>query len=65
MIFTIIHKDTGRIYTAYDVVQSKGYPHFLIYEDGQWVYRSAKHFRPLKLSRSKFEKWAEDPENSV
>ena len=21
-----------------------GYPHFLIYKDGQWIYKSAKHF---------------------
>lgn len=25
----------------------KGYPHFLIYTDGQWKYESAKHFEPV------------------
>lgn len=24
-----------------------GYPHFLIYEDGEWKYVSAKHFEPI------------------
>lgn len=55
MIFSVVHKETGMIYTVYGVAQSQGYAHFLIYEDGQWVYRSAKHFRPLNLSRRKFE----------
>lgn len=57
MSFPVVQKDTGLIFTVYDVVQSKGYAHFLIYENGQWIYRSAKHFRPLKLSRKKFEEW--------
>lgn len=55
MTFPVVQKDTGLIFTVYDVVQSKGYAHFLIYEDGQWIYCSAKHFRPLKSSRRKFE----------
>ena len=25
----------------------KGYPHFLIYKDGQWVRMSAKYFVPV------------------
>lgn len=29
--------------TTYD---NKGYPHFLVYYDGQWVRKSAKHFTP-------------------
>lgn len=25
----------------------KGYPHFLIYEDGEWKYKSAKLYIPI------------------
>ena len=32
---------------VYDVMyDSTGYPHFLIYRDGQWLRISAKHFMP-------------------
>ena len=27
---------------------SNGYPHFLIFEDNQWKWVSAKHFIPVK-----------------
>lgn len=45
-MFDVCDKETGKIHVVYHVVQSKGYPHFLIYDDGQWVYRSAKYFLP-------------------
>lgn len=51
MKFSVIHKETGQIFEVYDVVQSRGYAHFLVCEDEQWVYRSAKHFRPLKSQK--------------
>lgn len=32
---------------VYDITyDSNGYPHFLIYEDGQWLRKSAKNFIP-------------------
>ena len=35
-------------YTVHNVLNdNNGYPMFLIYKDGQWLYRSAKHFRPI------------------
>ena len=44
---------------VYDITyDSNGYPHFLIYEDGQWVRISAKHFMPKKeyyFSKGDFE----------
>lgn len=35
---------------VYDVsYDSNGYPMFLIYQHGQWLRKSAKHFRPTRL----------------
>jgi hypothetical protein len=43
----LINKDNCENYKIYDISYDKaGYPHFLIYKDGQWVRMSAKHFRP-------------------
>lgn len=43
----VINKSNGKNYMVYDITYDKaGYPHFLIYKDGQWVRMSAKHFRP-------------------
>lgn len=45
---TLVNKDNNERYDIYDITYDKsGYPHFLIYKDGQWVRMSAKHFRPL------------------
>ena len=47
MYVNLINKDNGKDYKVYDISYDKaGYPHFLIYKDGQWVRMSAKHFRP-------------------
>lgn len=47
MNLNLINKDNGKGYKVYDITYDKaGYPHFLIYKDGQWVRMSAKHFRP-------------------
>ena len=44
------NKNNNRIYEVFDITYDKaGYPHFLIYRDGEWVRLSAKHFRPLEL----------------
>lgn len=35
------------IYEVYKIKEdSKGYPHFLIYKGSEWVWISAKHFKP-------------------
>lgn len=50
MNFLVINKDNGEMYEVYDVVYNKaGYPHFLIYKDGEWLRLSAKHFKPFEL----------------
>ena len=46
-MFTVYEKSTGKAVKVYNIRHDKsGYPHFLIYEDGQWKYRSAKHYKP-------------------
>lgn len=48
MNFLVTNKDNGEMYEVYDVVYNKaGYPHFLIYKNGEWVRLSAKHFTPF------------------
>lgn len=38
----------GARYKVYDITYDKaGYPHFLIYKEGQWLRVSAKYFRPI------------------
>lgn len=47
MNLNLINKNNEKSYTVYDITYDKaGYPHFLIYKDGQWLRMSAKHFRP-------------------
>jgi hypothetical protein len=50
-LFTLLkpseEDNTQKLVTVYAVRDDKnGYPHFLIYEDGEWKYVSAKHFIP-------------------
>ena len=47
MNLNVINKDNNKDYRVYDITYDKaGYPHFLVYKDGQWLRMSAKHFRP-------------------
>ena len=47
MTINLINKNDGENYQIYNITYDKaGYPHFLIYKDGEWVRMSAKHFRP-------------------
>lgn len=42
-------KDTGKVYAVYSIRNDKnGYPHFLIYDREQWLWRSAKYYAPLR-----------------
>ena len=48
MKLTVIHKETSKIHTVYDLSYDKcGYPHFLIYEDNQLKRVGIKHFEPF------------------
>jgi len=44
----VVEKETEMIIEVYGVEQdSCGYPKFLIYQDNQWIWRSAKHYTPI------------------
>ena len=47
-MFKVIHKETEKLVDVYDIIYEpiSGYPQFLIYEDNQWLRKSAKYFRP-------------------
>lgn len=43
----VVNKKNNMIYEVFDITYNKaGYPHFLIYKDGEWLRMSAKHFKP-------------------
>ena len=44
----VTHKQTDKIFEVYEIQNDKnGYPKFLIYENSQWKWMSAKHFKPI------------------
>lgn len=46
-MFKVRHKISNSIQEVYDIQYDKaGCPHFLIYENNDWVKVSAKHFKP-------------------
>lgn len=51
-MFSVVRKQSKYVetipITVYDIKNDKnGYPHFLIYENNEWKYVSAKHFIPV------------------
>lgn len=45
----LVNKDDKKLYDIYDITyDKKGYAHFLIYKDEQWVRMRAKHFKALE-----------------
>jgi hypothetical protein len=50
-MFKVIRKEDEKVFDIYDIRYDaiSGYPQFLIYEDNQWLIRSAKLFEPLTL----------------
>lgn len=48
-MFKVIHKKSKEIYKVYDIqYDASGFPHFIVYQDGQWLRVNAKHFKPMK-----------------
>lgn len=43
-MFIVFDKKTHLDVAVYNVRDSKGYPHFLVRHNNQWLYRSAKHY---------------------
>ena len=54
-MFKVIHKETEKPVDVYDITYERisGYPQFLIYENNQWLRKSAKHFRPYEDKKKK------------
>ena len=51
MMFKVKHKVSNSIHEVYDIQYDKcGYPHFLIYENGNWVKVSAEYYKPYKVN---------------
>jgi hypothetical protein len=48
MNLIVRNKDNNKIYEVFQITyNNNGYPHFLIYKDGEWLRMSAKHFKPI------------------
>lgn len=47
----VIRKEDNKTFNVYDIRYDaiSGYPQFLIYEENQWLIRSAKLFKPHTL----------------
>lgn len=44
----VVEKETFKVVDVYDITyDTNGYPLFLIYEDGQWFRRGARHYEPV------------------
>lgn len=53
MSLIVENKISNVMYKVFDIsYDKKGYPHFLIYKDGQWIRMSAKHFVPVEWANS-------------
>lgn len=53
MSLIVENKINNMMYKVFDIsYDKKGYPHFLIYKDNQWIRISAKHFRPIEVKHS-------------
>lgn len=50
MNMMVVNKNNNKLYEVFDITYDKaGYPHFLIYKNGHWVRKSAKHFKPYTM----------------
>lgn len=50
-LFKVVDKESNMAVHVYGIKDDKtGFPHFLIYEDNQWEYVSAKRFIPAEES---------------
>ena len=57
MNMVVVNKHNNEAHKVYDITYDKaGYPHFLIYKDGQWLRISAKYFEPIDGSVSSFDR---------
>ena len=49
-MFKVRYKETNEMFEVYDIRYDaiSGYPQFLIYQNNQWLMKSAKHFKPIE-----------------
>ena len=54
-MFKVIRKEDEKVFDVYDVRydNTTGFAQFLIYEDTQWIIRSAKFFKPYENKKKK------------
>lgn len=54
-MFKVIRKEDEKVFDIYDIRYDaiSGFPQFLIYEDNQWLLKSAKLFRPYEDKKKK------------
>lgn len=46
--YDIVDCRNSKWYKIYSIRNDKtGFPHFLIYDENQWKWQSAKHFKPI------------------
>ena len=51
----VTRKEDNKVFDIYDIRYDaiSGFPQFLIYEDNQWLMRSAKLFKPYEDKKKK------------
>lgn len=54
-MFKVTRKEDNKVFDIYDIRYDaiSGFPQFLIYEDNQWLVRSAKLFKPHEDPKKK------------
>lgn len=54
-MFKVIRKEDDKTFNVYDIRYDaiSGFPQFLIYEDNQWLLKSAKFFKPHEYPEKK------------
>ena len=54
-MFKVTRKEDNKVFDIYNIRYDAitGYPQFLIYEDNQWLLRSAKLFKPYEDKKKK------------
>ena len=54
-MFKVIRKEDNKTFNVYNIRYDaiSGFPQFLIYEDNQWLLKSAKFFNPYEDKKKK------------
>lgn len=52
-MFFVRRKNSDDIKIVYNIQYKRGYPFFMLYENGQWITRSAKYYVPIDNFKTK------------